>query len=290
MATAEELIRRRLLESTDLKAVLARYLETPAVFLQAPPADTDDGWDGATQYPRVNFVIDKQAEAEHESTGTLHVDIECAETGALPEDIEPLIRRALAGVFYAPDEGSVFALAWGNTSTFQGKSQALKESLIVGVTIEFSLVAFPDLEPGDPDPVAAINAYTEQWDKDITIISKAQIADFFEPTREKPAVYFGRRTVNIDRMTNTVTWLNAVLVVHFFAPDLQDRVQWIEQFAQQLALDTEVMMLDGSPMFITNIKGDAERSDIAGQLLVKVQYGLLRRPKYAHTAVKMSLS
>ena len=79
-------------------------------------------------------------------------------------------------------------------------------------------------------------------------------------------------------------------MAHFFAPELKDRCEWIEQFAQQLALDTEVTMLDGSPMFIHNIKGNSASNELQGQLQIFVQYGLLRRPKYAHTMTQMRLN
>ena len=81
-------------------------------------------------------------------------------------------------------------------------------------------------------------------------------------------------------------WLLSDIVLHLFAPTLQDRAEWIEQFSQSLALDGEITMLDGSPMFIRNIRGDAKADEVTGQLTIGVRYGLLRKPKYAHTLMQ----
>lgn len=289
MAGTNELIRRRLVESDALTAKLTTYAGGPAIFYQTAAADKDDGWDGAEQYPRLEFQVEQHAEAEHDTAGKLHIDITCSETGTPPEEIEPLVRKALAGVFFYPEEGAPFAIAWDTSQTFQAQSAQQQVPLLIGITVDFDLVAFPDLETSDPDPIAAINRYAQEWDRALALVTKTEGIDYLIPTRETPAAYFRRLNSTVDRMTNTVTWINAVLCVHFFAPELKDRCEWLEQFAQSLALDTEVPMLDGSPMFIRGIKGDATADELQGQLQLSVQYGLLRRPKYAHTAMAMRL-
>lgn len=289
MAKAIELIRRRMVDNAAIAAELSRYAGAPAVFYQTAPEDTDDGWGGGAQYPRIELTVEHHAEAEHDTAGKLHVDITCSETGTPPEAIEPLVRRALTGLFFYPEGEPPFAVVWNTSMSFQAQSAQQQIPLLVGVTADFDLVSFPGLETSDPDPVAAINRYAREWDKSLTIVSKAECDDYLVPTREHPAVHFRKVSSSIDRMTNTVTWVNAILCAHFFAPELQDRCEWIEQFAQSLALDTEITMLDGSPMFIQNIRGNAAADELQGQLQVTVQYGLLRRPKYAHTMTGMRL-
>lgn len=289
MAKAIELIRRRMVDNAAIAAELSRYAGAPAVFYQTAPEDTDDGWGGGAQYPRIELTVEHHAEAEHDTAGKLHVDITCSETGTPPEVIEPLVRRALTGLFFYPEGEPPFAVVWNTSMSFQVQSAQQQVPLLVGITADFDLVSFPGLETSDPDPVAAINRYAREWDKSLTIVSKAECDDYLVPTREHPAVHFRKVSSSIDRMTNTVTWVNAILCAHFFAPKLQDRCEWIEQFAQSLALDTEITMLDGSPMFIQNIRGNAAADVLQGQLQVTVQYGLLRRPKYAHTMTGMRL-
>ena len=289
MATANELIRRKMIEDASISAILARYADKPAVFYQMAPSDTDDGWDSESQYPRIEFTIEQHAEAEHDTAGKLHVDITCSETGIMPEELEPLIRRALTGLFFYPKGAPPFAAVWNTSMSFQAQSTQQQVPLLVGITADFDLVSFPGIETSDPDPVAAINRYAQEWDTSLMIVSKAECDDYLVPTREHPAVYFRKMSSGIDRMTNTVTWVNAILCVHFFAPELQDRCEWIEQLSQSLALDTEITMLDGSPMFIQNIRGNAAADELQGQLQIAVQYGLLRRPQYAHTMTGMRL-
>ena len=290
MAATNELIRERLLDSTELKVMLTTYCDEPAVFYQTAPSDKDEGWNDTTQYPRIEFTVEQHAEAEYDTAGKLHIDITCTETGTPPEDVEPLVRRVLAGVFFYPDGKAPFTASWDTSMTFQTASQADNVPLLIGITVDFNLVSFPNLETSDPDPVAAINRYAGGWDKALTIVDRAEVKDYFIPTRDKPAAYFRKLSATINRETNTVTWMDAVLVAHFFAPELKDRCEWIEQFAQQLALDTEVTMLDGSPMFIHNIKGNSAWKELQGQGQIFVEYGLLRRPKYAHTMTQMRLN
>lgn len=289
VAKANELIRRRILESTAVAAKLSKYAATPAVFYQTAPADKDDGWGGGAQYPRIEFTVEQHAEAEHDTAGKLHIDITCSETDTPPEEIEPLVRQALTGLFFYPSGGPPFAAVWQTSLAFQAQSAQQQVPLLIGITAEFDLVSFPGLETSDPDPVAAINRYAQEWDPAVAIVSKTECNDYLVPTREHPAVHFRKVSSAIDRMTNTVTWVNAVLCVHFFAPILQDRCEWIEQFAQSVALDTEITMLDGSPMFVQNVRGNAAADELQGQLQLNVQYGLLRRPKYAHTMTEMRL-
>lgn len=288
MATLEALIRKRLSTNSSLKERLAAYHGEPAIFFQEAPDDTAEGW-GEAQYPRITFLMDTFADAEHGVTGGLSIDIACSEAGHAPEDIEPLVRESLAGVFFTPDDGRTFSAKWRGTDVFK-TTVGEQEALILGMSVSFDVYEFPLMETSDPDPVAAINFYAQDWDKELVVIGRAELAEVFEPTRHSPAAYFRRVNPNIEKQTNTVVWLTADLVLHLFAPTLRDRKEWLEQFAQSLALDGEVTMLDGSPMFIRSLKGDTKADEVTGQLTISVRYGLLRKPKYAHTMMRASFT
>lgn len=217
--------------------------------------------------------------------GALAVDIICTEMGQPPEEIEPYVRQALEGVFFTPQGETTFSPKWRNTQVFREQS-VIDKSYNIGMTLNFDIYEFPLLETSDPDPIAAINFYAQDWDKELAVIGRAELPEIFEPTRHSPVAYFRRVNTTIEKQTNTVVWLIGDLALHLFAPTLRDRVEWIEQFAQSLALAGEVTMLDGSPMFIRSIKGDAKADEVTGQLTIGVRYGLLRKPKYAHTMIK----
>lgn len=280
MASLEALIRQRLMANQQVKEKLTTYGEEPAIFLQEAPDDKAEAW-GEAQFPRMVFLMDTFADAERGVMGGLSVDIICSETGYAPEDIEPHVREALEGVFFTPDNGRTFSPKWRETGSFKHRVEET-EILVLGISVNFDVYEFPLLETSDPDPVAAINEYAVAWDESLAVIGKTELPSIFVPSRERPAAYFRRTACNTDQQANTVVWLNAELTVHFFAPTLVARGEWLEQFSQSLGLAGEVTMLDGSPMFVQNIQGNAKNDEMTGQLRISVRYGLLRKPKYAH--------
>ena len=48
-----ELIFKRLSADENLQTMLATYAGAPAIFDSEFPADQQEGWEGATQYPRI---------------------------------------------------------------------------------------------------------------------------------------------------------------------------------------------------------------------------------------------
>ena len=281
MATIEALIRKRLLSRTELSEKLAVFGGMPAIFFQEAPDDKDESW-GDAQYPRIVFSADTFADPARDRRKVMFVDIICSTTGTVPEEIEPLVREALTGVFFTPDVGETFSAKWRETQVFK-EAVGDREPLIVGMTLNFDIYEYPLLETSDPDPIMAMCRYSEEWlGQVVVVIGKAWLRGIYEPTREHPAIYFSRGVTTVDRETNTVVWMNSEIIVHLFAPSLHDRIEWGEQFLQPLAFAGEITMLDDSPMFIKQIKGDAAGDELTGQLRISVQYGLLRRPIYAH--------
>lgn len=280
MATIESLVRKRLLSSSSLSEKLATFGGMPAIFFQEAPDDKDEAW-GDAQYPRIVFSADTFADPARDRRKVMFVDIACSTTGTAPEEIEPLVREALSGVFFTPDVGETFSAKWKETQVFR-ETIGEREPLIVGMTVNFDIYEYPLLETSDPDPIVPACHYAEEWSKQVVVIGRAWLRGIYEPTRERPAIYFSRGNTTVDRETNTVVWMNTELVVHLFAPSVHDRIEWLEQFSHALAFVGEITMPDGSPMFIKQLKGDAAGDELTGQLRIGVQYGLLRQTVYAH--------
>ena len=280
MATIESLVRKRLLSRTELTEKLAVFGGMPAIVFQEAPDDKDESW-GDAQYPRIVFSTDTFADGARDRRKVMFVDVMCSTTGTAPEEVEPLVREALAGVFFTPDVGETFSAKWKETQVFK-ETIGDREPMIVGMTVSFDIYEYPLLETSDPDPIIAACHYTEKWCARVVVIGRAWLRGIFEPTRERPAIYFSKGVTTVDRETNTVVWMNSEIIVHLFAPSLHDRIVWLEQFVQALSFAGEITMLDDSPMFIKQIKGDAAGDELTGQLRISVQYGLLRRPAYAH--------
>lgn len=281
--TLEDLIYTRLSDPDGPAAKLARYGDAPAIFYQAAPEDTATGWNGRRQYPRIDYTVDMQANPERHSCGILTLNIWCSEQCAPPEDLETEVRAVMQDVFIQPDEGPPYSLAWVRSDAFEGRSQANPATLVNGITVLFDLFAFPVQETTDPDPILAINEYVKRWAPDALVIGKDTLKRFQAATAVQPIFYFRLASLQLQRETNTVAWMDGVIAGYIYASE-ETRLKWLKALVDVLSLDGEVTMLDTSPMFLRGIKADSAADPLTvGQLRLQIRFGLLRRPKYAHT-------
>ena len=179
------LICQRLSTINQVAIRLAVYAEKPAVFFQNVPDDTSEAWTSVAQYPRIVLSMDMFANAERNIMGALVVDIICTEEGLPPEEIEPYVRQALEGVLFTPKGEATFSPKWRNTQVFR-ENNVTDKSYNIGMTLNFDIYEFPLLETSDPDPIAAINFYAKDWDKELVVIGHSDLPEIFEPKRHKP--------------------------------------------------------------------------------------------------------
>ncbi len=288
--TLEDLIYKRIAERTAITEKLARFGDVPAVFYQSAPGDQADGWKSKKQYPRLDFIVDMQANPERQSSGLMTLNIWCNEAGVPPEDIEPEVRSALCDIFMQPAGQPPYCLAWVRSDSFEMSSNTTKGTHVTGVTVLYDVLAFPNQETSDPDPVLAINHFVKEWEPAAVVIGADAIADYFTAAANSPAFYFRLANLEMARETNTVAWMNASIAGHIFAPTAALRLQWLKYLVDTLTVQGEVTMLDTSPMFLKNIKVDSAADYLTtGQLRISVQFGILRRPKYAHTLMQPNM-
>lgn len=280
--TLEELIYKRISES-DAAKLLALHDGTPAVFFGPAPTDTDKGWREAEQYPRISYTIDMRANPERQTAGSLYLDVWCLNSGTAPEDVEPSVRAALCDVIMAPAEQPPYSLSWAASETFEATKQLDKSARVIGVTVTFDLYAFPRQETTDPDPILAINAFTNRWSKAMTVIGSDRMEEYTEPTDDHPAAYFRLAKFHLVQETHTVAWMEGLLVGHLIAPTYTARQRWLKALADELAILGEVEMLDTSPMFIRTLDVDGGLDPLTvGQMRIGIRWGILKRPKCAH--------
>lgn len=294
----EELMYTRLTQAAPLKRLLARYDKKPAVFYQKSPEDTADGWHGKRQYPRIDYIVDMQANPKRQTSGVLAINIYCSENSKPPEALEPEVRAALCDVFIQPEGYPPFCLAWARSDTFEQSKQPEPITLITGATVLFDVYAFPAQDTIDPDPILAMNEYVKDWAPQALVIGKDPIVDFYSATGEQPAFYFRLTALQTAKetnteawiATNTVAWMDGVIAGHIFASP-EGQMKWLRSMVDTLALAGEVTMPDTSPMFIQNIGMDSAADKLTtGQLRLNVRFGILRRPEYAHTLMKPNIT
>lgn len=272
----EELICKRLSEAKNLTKCLTRYAGQPAIFTPEAPGDREAGWGRATQYPRAVFNFDMQADGERKSAGTLSVAIICRnDSEAVPELIEPAVKKALKDVLLKDDNGTLYAFAWARTEGFSMTEE--KNELLIGSEIRFDIMEYPQQETTDPDPIMAMARYIKDLYPDSIVVGIDKMADEIEASKEAPVFYC--RLTEIEKLeeTNTVVWMNGKIAISLLCPDGATRLKMAAAVLNSLSLDGEVTMLDDSPMFMerltANLKSDYLKD---GQIFVTGRYGLLR--------------
>lgn len=272
----EELICKRLSEAKNLTKCLTRYAGQPAIFTPEAPGDREAGWGRATQYPRAVFNFDMQADGERKSAGTLSVAIICRnDSEAVPELIEPAVKKALKDVLLKDDNGTLYAFAWARTEGFSMTEE--KNELLIGSEIRFDIMEYPLQETTDPDPIMAMARYIKNLYPDSIVVGIDKMANETEASKEAPVFYC--RLTEIEKLeeTNTAVWMNGKIAISLLCPDGATRLKMAAAVLNSLSLDGEVTMLDDSPMYMerltANLKSDYLKD---GQIFVTGRYGLLR--------------
>lgn len=275
----EELIYKRLVSLESLVKHLATFSGMPAVFSPEAPEDNQEGWGGETQYPRVVYNFELQANEERHSAGTLSVSLLCQNTmEIMPEVIEPIVRDCLRDVILKPEGRTSYCFTWARTDAFEIDD---KSKLTIGSEIRFDIMEYPLQETSDPDPIMAANRYLKERFSDCLVMGLDRMEDITESTAECPVLFCRLTATEKAEETNTVAWMDGKIAVHILCPDSEIRMKIAAAIAQQISLDGEIIMLDYSPMFIKQLHVNY-RSDYLkeGQILVTVHYGLLRyKPK-----------
>lgn len=187
----------------------------------------------------------------------------------------------MEGTFFTPIAGETFSAKWRDTSLMQEQISD-KENLIFGALVNFDIYEYPAIKTSDPDAIAALNEYALNWYEKFFVIGESELPPFLEPTRERPAIYFSRKFFRSRRQRNSDVQIDGTIQAHLFAPSLKDRIEWLTEFFYSLLLDGEVTLLDGSPMFVQELRQDFSADEISGQISIDVTFGVLRKPNYAH--------
>lgn len=281
----ESLIRRRLASNENLRALLANFGDEPAIFYQKVPADTDSP---ESLYPQIIFTTDKYADATRGAAGILNVDIITSQLTTPPEEIERLVRETLEGIFFRPQIGEIFSLKWQRTDVFTEPASE-RTPLIIGATMTFEIYEWINAETSDPDPVQALNEWASLLD-DFAIIGVTEFEEIYEPTRERPAIYFDVQKVKSVEITNSAVWLDVTITLHVFAPDVRSRREWLTALNQRLLLEDAVRLADGCPMRLLDSEYLTASSEVQGQIRYVFRYGLRRTIPYAHTLMKRGVN
>jgi hypothetical protein len=287
--TLEELVHKWFTDHERIVGKLASYAGEPAVFYQTAPADNQAAW--KSQYPRIVYAIDMQANQERKSAGTMEISLLCDEAGALPEEIEPAIKECLKDLIIKPDNGSPYCFAWSRTDGFEISSrESGTDTRIIGMEIRFDILEYTSQETTDPDPVVALNKYIKCIIPESFVLWLDHMDSFKVADARIPVFYCQLDAVEKSRETNTVAWMEGRIAVHVLCSSADLRLKWVMALANNLSLDSEVVMLDKSPMRIKRLQVNNKADYLKeGQLIVTVYYGLLRYKNRPHMIVEVGM-
>lgn len=271
----EELIHKRFVDSEELVSQLATFAGVPAVFSTEPPDDNQEGWGGQTQYPKIIYSFDLQANEERHSSGTLSVSLLCQNSAdIMPEKIEPLVKDCLKDVLLKPEDGNPYCFAWARTDAFTIEE---KTNLTVGSDIRFDILEYTPQETSDPDPVMAVVHYVKRLYPEAVVIGYDRLEEITETTAEQPVIYCRLESVEKSEETNTVAWMDGKVAIHVLCPDHGVRLKMSADIQNSISLDGEITMLDHSPMFVKRLQSNFKADYLKiGQIAVTGHYGLLR--------------
>lgn len=284
----ENLIYQALQGINGLSGLLAKYSDTPAIFYQQAPNDQDDGWDGL-QTPRVDYMVDWQYNAERKAEGALEVNVWCSSTQEItPEEIEPLIRVGLSELFLT-DETETYAIVWARSDPFGVEGN---EPIMLGITLQFDILAFPVQYTTTPDPVEGVNLCLKQFMPNAKIIGVDTLPALCRASAEEPIIYCRLQT-DESSMKNSyaVAWITTNIAIHVFADHPQARQTRCREITNILALEGEIILTDDSPMILKQLKINTSYNPLQqGQITISGQYGVLRKEDPAPIMENINLS
>lgn len=270
----EQALYEHLRGSDVLAPFLAKYDQKPAVFNQEAAADVDLLWGSGPQYGRIVFCVNIEGDPERTMGGTLTVDILCKKDEQYPEEIEPIVRSLIHGYFFS---NGTFTMA----AQFR-RSDAFTEptNQVAGVTMAFSLLAFPILTTTEPDVIERINEWTAQFDG-VHVINKDELpAAAWKPADGESAVYW--RLVNDNAAgwipdTYQTIWRTANLKCHIFSQDNATAGAISRIITSRLYSDKRLLKAGESPI-MTNRKNNIDFGADpmrAGQVSCEATYGII---------------
>jgi hypothetical protein len=276
----EVLIKDQIRGDADIAGMLASYQGKPAFFFQKAPSDTDRDWKNPC-YPRMDFSVSNRYDPERKTSGTLEINIWCStECRHMPEDIEARVVELVSGTFYTGGHGTTCAV-WNRSDAFHFEGQNASDNTepeVFGITALFDLMEFPEQQTTAPDPIQGLNLWTRKHFSGANIINLDSTPPVWKPTDLNPEIYWRFEGMDSDdRQSYAATWYTGNFAAHLIAETVTERNRWTKALIERIQHDGEILLADGSPMFIKRVTvrhgADPLRE---GQLLITGLYGVLR--------------
>lgn len=138
--------------------------------------------------------------------------------------------------------------------------------------LRFAAVIIPSQVTIEPDPVLALNTWLS------SVFTELQLDPAtWNLSDASPAIFWHISGLKITEQFSVVTWLEATLSCHILAPTPNGRLQWVKKITEKLALQREITLGDGSPLFFKSVSADSQADYLkTGQIKLTAKYGILQ--------------
>lgn len=280
-----QLIYSRLALDETICSMLAKFNGQPAIFNTEFPADQQEGWDGQTQYPRIEYHINMQADPERASSGMLMLAVYSEKDPLAAEQIETCVRRSLKDVLMKPSDEAPFCLAWARTDPF-----ILEGTAILCKDLVFDILEYPDQFVTYPDPAESISLFLKGAFPDLFVIGVDSIETFYVATEDEPVIYCRMDSFMNDHTSMALAWINCRIAIHVIAPTVDARSKWVRLIMNCLMISGEAPLTDGTPLRFTGTQA-SNKSDYltSGQIMLSGQYTLPRPQPGSNTPITINI-
>ena len=270
----EEILYAHLIECEDLTKSLTTYNGEPAIFNQTAPDDMDDLW-GGTQYGRVIFFANMQADAERQISGTLGIDLQVEDATNI-ERLAQTIQNEVDSHFFTSETQSIY-VKWSSTRYYD-----VQEKKLTVASLVFSLIAFPNQLTSEPDPIRLMNKWVRSIMPNVKLIGyDTDLPSVWKVTEDMPAIYW--RTAQVypcKRIPSMYAgdWYTAQMYAHILTTDISVANALAKFMCQALNQKKVLRFDDDTCMRIDNnnqVQPGADELRI-GQLSVEGDYCILR--------------
>lgn len=266
----------------NLAARLTRYADHPAVFYQEAPPDVDPLWEGAPQYGRLVFSIDTLGDATRVMGGNLAIDVQCIPGRQSPEELEGIVRRLMDGCFFS-SETETIAAQWTDSRAFTDPTDQ-----VCGITLSFSLLAFPVLTTEQPNVIARMNQWTAEHFPSLSVINYNNQTGTWKPNDIASAIYWrvlSVRPANWIADSWQTVWRTALVRGHTFTARINTSAALAHEIICYLYQEKRLLQSGETPIMVgQNNQADSSADALrTGQLTIEATFAQIIRPKPSQT-------
>lgn len=282
--TLEQLIYQWFLRSDSITSALAQFNGSPAIFHNFIPEDGQPGWEQGIKYPRIRYHLSMQSDKGRNAAGKLTIELYCSKDSDLTGELKTNVRQQFNQVFMNPGGGTSYGFAWAKS-----ECQSNPESGVLQENLQVDVFEFSPQVTMEPDPVSAISGYIKNKCEEAVVWGWDR-GEVFTSLICAPLIYCRLESAEKDIETNSVVWMKCNLVVHVLSPDINIRLKTIAAITNEMLLEGEVIMSDGSPMAIKKLQIHYNADYLSqGQIAITAHYGILKYQGKNHliTGIRM---